>query len=224
MYPMTLSIIYISILAISFLCSLVSFRLHRQIHLKLFSVLLGIALITEVIANYFLSTFHLKSNWPVYNVYILLQGCIYAFYFRIVMPTKTMKKATSIFIFLFFIFWLLTTFLQFGLREWNSYVFIVCDLFIIIMSAIYLYKIFTSEELIRLRICPEFWIAVGSVIYFSCDLPITGMMNFTSQDNDNGLLLREVLQYLNIIMYAIFIYAYLCLIIKTRTTKSHLQQ
>ncbi len=199
--------------------SLISFRLNFPFHLKLISILIGIALLTEVFANYLLFFFHLNTNHPVYNIYILIQGCIYAIYYKLIITVKAVKRGANIFLMFFFIFWFATTFFVFGLNVWNSYAVMIGDLFIICMSAAYLFKFITSDDLLNLKHCPEFWIAVGSIIYFSCELPFTGIFNYLADNFETTtIFLYNVLQVLNIIMYSIFIYAFLCRL-KTRTTK-----
>ena len=214
----SLSHIYIAIVIISFLCSLVSFRLHYPFHLKLFSVFLGITALTEIIANFYIGFFHLQSNFPVYNIFMLVQYMLLAFYFRRIISSGIVKKIIDFFLFLFPVFWFITCYFIFGINGWNTYVIMLGDMFIIIVSSRYLYEIFTSNELIHFKKHAEFWIAVALIFYSCCELPITGILNYLEQDWTLVLKLEIVLQILNIVMYSIFIYAFLCRI--TTTTKS----
>lgn len=217
---MTLPIIYISILAISFLCSLISFRLHYPFRLKLFSILLGVALLTEICANYLLSFFHLKSNLGIYNVYVLIQDCIYCFYFLLTVKNKIVKKIISIFIPIYIAYWGYTSFLIFGINVWNSYAIMIGDTFIISLCVVLFFEFITSENILSIKRNADFWIMVGSFIFFSSELPIVGMFNFMTNNYQlDALLLEQVLQILNILMYTIFIYAFLC-----RTMKTHIMK
>lgn len=219
---MVLALIYILVLSVSFLCSLVSFRLHYSFHLKFFSVFLGITVLTEFCANYVLQYLH-KTNYPVYNIYILIQGIFYAIYFRLLTDQRVMKRVIKTFVFLFPAFWLITTLSEFKLTEWNSYAVMAGDLFIVCCCAAYLYRLFTSDSVVNFWRLPEFWIAAGSIVFFSCELPITGMLNFMAHNYERqALILREVLQVLNITMYSAFTYAFLCPLTKTHITKSFL--
>ena len=215
--------IYIIILAISFLSSLLSFRLDYPFHLKLFSILLGLTLLTEICANYLLKWLHLESNYPIYNVYILIQNCFYAVYFVFIISSSTSKKVIIFFLILFSAFWIATTFFILDANAWNSYATMFGDIFIVYFSVVYLYELFVSEKLVKLHISPEFWIAIASVIYFSSDLPLTGMLNYMAKNYPaQTLILYNILQLLNIIMYSIFIYAFLCRV-KIHTSKYRLQ-
>ncbi len=105
-------------------------------------------------------------------------------------------------------------FFIFGITKWNSYVVIAGSFFIICFSAAYYYQVFTQDELARLDNSPEFWIATGLIIFYACNLPYMGMLNFLVK-NYLGLAIKflSILKILNVIMYSIFIYAFLCRII-----------
>ena len=215
--------IYISTVALAFLSSLLSFWLDYPFHLKLFSVLLGLTLLTEICAKFLLHWFRLESNYPIYNIYILIQDSFYAVYFMLIISSSIAKKVIIFFLILFPAFWIATTFFILGANAWNSYAIMLGDIFIVYFSVIYLYELFVSEKLVKLHLSPEFWIATASVIYFSSELPLTGMLNYMATNYpEQTLVLFKILQLLNIIMYSIFIYAFLCRV-KINTSKYRLQ-
>lgn len=216
---LSLAHIYIFVVIISFLCSLISFRLHYPFHLKLFSVFLCITVITEICASFFIGFFRLRTNFPIYNTFMLIEYPMLALYFRQIISSIFIKKVIDFFLFTFPAFWFITIFFIFGINGWDSYAIMLGDVFIIAISARYLYELFTSDELINFRRCPEFWIAVALIFYSSCELPITGILNFWMRNSGAiALQLYSVLQILNIIMYSVLIYAFLCPI-KTQRTK-----
>lgn len=195
----------------SFICSLISFKSRYSFHLKLFSVFIGFSLLTEILARFGLKFFHLESNYLIYNVYLLIEYIVYAFYFKSIMPFNRIKKIINLFILVISIIWVVTTFVVFKLTGWNSYLVVLGDLFIICMSVLYFYKAFISENLINFQTTPEFWIAAGSFIYACCELPITGILNHLVKNYATLTIdLYDILQLLNILMYTIFIYAFLC--------------
>ena len=195
---------------ISFLSSLISFRPRHSRHLKIFSAFLGITALTELIANFFLSTFHLKSNYPVYNMFLLIQYISLGYYFSMLVKQPPFKKAIIISIFLYPVFWAITSLVLYNLYHWNSYAVMVGDLFMIVWASRYIFELFTSEELLSLKRHSEFWIAIGILFFSCCELPITGILNYIVKDWMLANKLSIVLQIINIIMYLIFIYAYLC--------------
>jgi hypothetical protein len=211
-----LSYFYILIVIISFICSLVSFRLLYPFHLKLFSILLFITVVTELISNFFLTPLHLNSNYPVYNIFTLIEYPLLGLFFRIIITNKNFKILCLAFIIIFPIFWFYIFLFVYKLDEWNSYGIIFGDLFIITFAARYLYELFTSNELIQFGKHTEFWISVALIFYCCCELPITGILNFWINDSKTTLRLLNILQLLNIAMYSIFIYAFLCPLKATR--------
>lgn len=209
---------YLIILSISFIVSLSSFIFNYPLHLKLFCVFLGITVLTEICANFLVDFLGLQSNYPVYNCFILVQFPLLAYFFKMIISGKRTKKIIDIFCTVFPVFWLLTTIFIFGINNWNSYAVMFGDLFIICVGSKYLYELFTSERLIDFKTSTEFWIAAALIFYSCCELPITGLLNYLYGDSGNAFL-TTILQILNIIMYAIFIYAFLCRRM-TNTTKS----
>lgn len=203
---------YIITITLAFLISLISFKLNYPIHLKIFSVLLAITSITEVLANFFLSNLHLQSNHPVYNIFMLIEFWAYAFYYRYIIRNKILQKVITAFLILFPLFWYTAVFYLFdGLEYWNSYLILVGFSFTILWSVAYCYQLFTSVELIKFRNQSEFWIAIGLLIFYTCNLPYLGMYNFLATNySELAQQLKKVLQPTNCLMYSFFIYAYLC--------------
>ncbi len=214
--------LYITILAFAFIVSLISFKLNYKIHLKIFSVLLGLTLVNEIIANYFLSVLHLRSNLPVYNIFMLIEFWVFALYYSYILKSRFQKIIIRLFLILFPVFWYITTFHFFnGLNHWNSYLILAGFSFTVFLSVAYCYRLFTSDQLIKFRKQSEFWIAIGLIIFYSCNLPYLGMYNYLSNNfSELALQLKKVLQPTNCLMYALFIYAYIC---RTTNTMKYLQ-
>lgn len=204
--------LYITILLFASITSLISFKLNYSIQLKIFSTLLCLTLINECLANFFLSFLHLQSRNPVYNIFMLIEFWAYAFYYRFIIRNKILQKVIIAFLILFPLFWYTTVFYLFdGLEYWNSYLILVGFSFTILWSVAYCYQLFTSAELIKFRNQSEFWIAIGLLIFYTCNLPYLGMYNFLATNySELAQQLKKVLQPTNCLMYSFFIYAYLC--------------
>jgi hypothetical protein len=212
---------YLVTVLISFLISLISFQFKYPIHLKLFSVFLAITVCTELIANFLLDYLNLKNNYIVYNYFILVQYPLLAYFFRAIIVSKRIKNIAVLFMFIFPAFWLVTTIFVFGLNNWNSYSVMLGDLFVICVASRYLFELFTSDQLINFTVSSEFWIAAALFFYCCCEIPITGLLNYLYGDSGNSFL-TSILQILNIIMYLIFIYAFLCRRMTSTTKSSYL--
>ena len=202
---------YLIVLLISFDCSLVSYRLQYSHNLKFFSIFLGITVITELIASFFIYKFYPNSNYPAYNVFFLIQLFSMGYYFRLLIKSSLFRKAIIVVIPFYLAFWIYTTVIISTIDNWNSYAGMLGDLIIIILTSRYLFELFTSDELASLKKHSEFWIAIGILFFSCCELPITGILNFFVKDSTSlAGRLSGILQVLNILMYLIFIYAYLC--------------
>jgi hypothetical protein len=204
-------------MGIAFLSSLNSFRLDFPLHLKVFSLLLGCDFLVEFAGNFLVRPLHFTTNVPLYNVFMLVEFWTYGWFFRKVLNSPLLKKLIAYYLVLLPIFWVIVVFFVFGIGHWNSYLSIIGSLFTICMAAAFYYQLFTAPDLIRLTISPEFWIATALIIFYACDLPYLGMLNFiTGEYRSLAEKLVQVLAGLNIIMYSLFTLAFLC---RTRTMK-----
>lgn len=191
--------------------SLRSFRLDYPFHLKLFSFLLGVILITELIVWAASTVFHVSTNVHIYNIAMGIQYWLYGLYFRFILAGKITRLLVNSFLILFPLLWLFSTLFLFGLYKWNSYVAAAGSLFCVIFSIIYFYQIFARVEPVKFATNPELWIAIGIFIFYSVNLPYVAMLNFLSNtDKEFARQLLVVLQISNILMYSLFTYAYIC--------------
>src|SRR5438128_158039 len=111
---------YIIAMVFSFLVSLRIFRQKGELPLKLFSVLLGIVLIAECTAVYYLKRQH-RSTVPLYNVVMLVEFMAYTIFFRMIIHHTILKKIMLAYLLVFPFFWYWVVFERFGLTAWNSY-------------------------------------------------------------------------------------------------------
>lgn len=195
-------------------CSLIKFRLH-PIHLKIFSILLIIDLFNELLAtkglHFLMDTFHVKNNLIVYNTFVLIQFTAYAIYFFEVIQFKWFKKICIAFLLLFPVLWIVTVWYVFGIYNWNSYIHVAGSAFTIIACAVFFYQLYAGDELVSLSRNTEFWITAALFIFYTSNLPYTGMLNYLISNAFNvAESLGYVLRLLNIVMYSIIIYAFLC--------------
>jgi hypothetical protein len=198
---------YLAVLSISFICSLIDFRLHTP-DLKLFSIFLGLTVVTETLANIAIK-FQWETNYIIYNSFMLPEYCLYTLFFRSIIRNARIKKVLTVFLMLFPVIWAATTW-RLKITTWNSYIVLIGDAATVVMCATYLFEVFVSDELIDLKTSAEFWITSGTLMYCCCEIPITGRLNFLAHDKQVTLVLEDVLQGLNIVMYITIIYAYQC--------------
>ena len=174
---------YLVFIGIAFLSSLNAFRLDFPLHLKVFSVLLGLDFLVEFSATVIVNLFHIRTNVPLYNCFMLVETMTYAWFFRTILTNRLLKGTD----------WrlsdpvshLLGHYRLLRLRDQLSgtaVLYIVESLFTVCMAAIFYYQLFTAPTLIiRLTTSPEFWIATGLIIFYTCNLPYLGMLNFITK-------------------------------------------
>lgn len=201
--------LYILVLCLCFLCSLISFSRNYAPQLKLFSVLLGITVLAEIIAEFYIKHLN-RSNHPVYNVYMLVEYGFYVSFFRLLLRNRYLRKAINISLVVLPLIWCITIRYIFGLSHWDSYFLLLGDTFTLILCFFYFYELFASDELKNFSTTPEFWIVAATFIYCCCEIPFTGMLNYLALHYEAvALFLKTAMQFLNILMYCIIGVAYL---------------
>jgi hypothetical protein len=210
---------YLLVIGIAFLCSLMSFRAGLPFHLKLLALLLGLTVVVELFVRFFLSFFHLKASTPVYTSFVLVEFWIYGYFFYLLIRVKILRRIVFIFLWIFPIFWLVTTLYVFTFQKWNTYVTVAGSFCIILFVLMYFYQLITAKEMQPIRRLPEFWIVTGILMFYLWELPYFGTLNFfmnyymTHTAVNYGLLNAELI--LNTLMYAFICFGFICRIINT---------
>lgn len=206
-----LQLIYITTIGVAFIASLRSFRLPMGLHLKVFSIVLGATFLVEFFCAFLLKKFGLKTNIHIYNVFTFFEFLGFAWYYLLQATNKIEKIIIRLFLILFPITWYIMVIRINGLYKWDSLMQVIAAVFIICNSLYYYFKLLVSEEIIDLKTQPGFWIATGMIIFYACNLPYLGMLDYLI--NHYPLLAGDfilVLLVLDIIMYILFTYAYIC--------------
>lgn len=201
--------ITLSSIILAFAISLICFRLNYPVHLKFLSVFLGLTVLSELVALYLVES--RMGNIALYNTVMGLEFCAYAYFFKLILKSRRQQRMITWFLCIFPAFWFGVTFGVFGIDSWNSYLAVASSLFIIYWAIMYYYELFQATTLVKLSTCAEFWIATALIIYYAGNLPYTGMMNYLFTHFPGlAMKLRALLQILNILLYSIISYAYLC--------------
>jgi len=209
--------IYLASLAIATIIGLIKFR-GLPVHFKGIILMMPYILLTEICAAFFRDLIDEANIMAQYNLVMLIEFLIYAYFFKQIIISELVKKIITIFMIIFPIFWCISVFFIFKITQWNSYVFLLGGTFTIIWALIYFYQLLTSFESTPIKSCGEFWIALGVIIFYSCNVPFMGIYNFLLINYPSLILnFQIVLQIANIAMYSLFTYAFLCK--TTNTTK-----
>ena len=211
--------ILVGSLATASVIALSNFKKQRN-HLKLFTILLCIDLVNELIASfgfrYLKLYFHFPNNLAVYNLFVLFEFPVYAIFFMQLITFRWFRVVAISFISGFVILWIWSFFLAFGMFAWNSYVHVAGSGFTVLLCLLYFYQVYTQEDFDNFARTTEFWIAVALFLFYVCNLPYVSLLNFLIINYpDLAFKLGIVLRILNIVMYSFIIFAYLCPKIRT---------
>lgn len=209
--------IYLIVLIVSAIVATVRLKRGLPYNLKVFAILLVYTALVE------LSVFRLKSylttgnNLQLYNFFMLAEFLAYAWYFRQIMISQKIRVAIDTFLFSYPVFWFFVVFFVFKIDEWNSYVFVGGALFTVFLAIVFCFQTFVSDESVQYRRYSEFWIAIGLILFYTCGLPYMGMFNLLTKNAPQvANFFKSLLLIMNIVMYSLFTYAYLCQTTSTR--------
>jgi hypothetical protein len=209
--------IYVAAVVIAFLSSLLSFRLDLSAHLKTFSLLLALTVLTELTAD--ILNYKRINNWWLYNLFMLIEFPAYAWFYLQVIRKKRLRRILWFFLLIFPIFWAVLIWKS-GLRNWNGAIITVGSFFSVLFALMYYHRIITSPDILTLRTLPEFWIATGMLIFYLGSFAFFGMMNFILKHPEVAARLITIYQILDILMYCLFSYGFLCRIMSTKRSLS----
>ena len=202
--------IYRIVLTVAAVSGLVMLRKGIPQHLKVIAVLLVYAWFNEMSVGYLLKPFHLNSDMPQYNFFMLVEFMAYTYYFMLI-TGGIMRRIMKCFLYLFPVFWYIAVFYWFKITEWNSFVFTAGGVCMVVWAIHYGYSVVVADAPARLFICSEFWIAAGLAVFYLCALPFMGMFNFLGKTYAHfANQLWYILIIANIIMYSLFTYAFIC--------------
>lgn len=204
---------YLTAIAFAFAVSLFAFVHTSPKHYKILSVLLGMTLLVEVLAQIVFPLLHIKSKYRngLYNAFALIEFLFYAYFYYQISTKKWLKKAQLFFLLFYPVFWVLLVFDRGGLFAFHGSVIATGGFFIVCFALAYLYFLSDKVATKPIHKIPEFWISIGLVLFYCCQTPYMGSMLYLVEKH---LELAQALLYLslaiNIIMYLLFGYALLC--------------
>jgi len=195
---------------IAFLAGLTIFRAKRSpTYLKVFSIWLGVNLVTEIISNY-------QSSHRINNVIFvdLITVFDFAFYLYLVREIIRSRRVRMILLFCVIIYpaiFVVNILLIQGSVVFHSMTYALGCLLLICSCVFYLWEMFQQTYSVNLARQPEFWICCGLLFYETCTFPFYGTTNLVRALP--MVILRNLLlifELLNILLYLSFTIAFLC--------------
>lgn len=205
-------------MTLSVVASIKSYKLKWSKPFRLFAAFLFATFIIEVFAiswQWFLyDAFrqdYSQSNLWIYNGYVGIRHIFLISFFYHLVTSRSVKQIilwTTLSFTLFFLInygFIQTPFLI------NSYSIILSNILISLAAVVFFKQVIEYKEVISLTKSTEIWLALGCFIYYSGSLPFFMLFNRLIE-SDSPLLasLLFINDGLNIIMYSLFLTAYIC--------------
>lgn len=211
--------IYILFIAASFIVSLSVYKQKMtEFYLKLFPPFLFISLLVEVFAIYLVNIG--KENYDLYSVFTALEFVFYMYLLSCLIKSIKMKKIIR-YILVLNVIIAFANIILIQKDRFNSITYSLSCLLIVFFCIYYFLELFRYPKAVKLINEPAFWICSGLLFYYCCSFPLIGLTNFLGEFPK--VLLNNVyiiLNVMNILLYTLFIIAFLCRIKIRKYTSS----
>lgn len=188
----------------------------------------GFSLYLKIFSFYLLVTFFIDfiGGWRsdnglptvmLYNIYTTIQFVFLFWMLHCIIKGRRIKKILIHGLWLYpLLVFFNKLFLQDG-QQFHSITYSLGGFLIVMITIIYFFELFQSDEPVNLIREPSFWICSGLLFYYACTFPLYALINFL-QDPSNIIIknLGSILAIVNILLYSSFIIAALC---RIKTTK-----
>jgi hypothetical protein len=205
--------LYLAAVAFSFGCSLLSFRYQYARRFRYMAIFLGVTLVIELLANAPFPAVQVKgrNRNAMYNIFMLIEFMFYAYFLRQVKTKDWIKKIEFGFLVFFPLLWAIMVFDKTGITQFHGALIATGGFFIVCFSLAYLYFLSDSKEFRHISRIPEFWIAIGLIVFYCCQTPYMGSMIYLVKYHlPLAASLINLSLVINILMYCLFGYAFLC--------------
>jgi hypothetical protein len=210
--------LYFLPLLLSAIFSLRSFWQKWPKPYRLYSILVILSLLTEVLALLWRWYWHKmffwdysKNNFWIYNLFITIRLGILSAIFYQILDTPRIKKiilwATSALV----LFDLVNYAIIQGPFQYNTYSVIFTHIPIIILCLYYFKQLLQETSIIVLHKEALVWMALGIFIYHAASLPFLIMLGFLNiQQSNLSLLFLPINDTLNLFMCSCYLISFLC--------------
>jgi len=200
----TTRIILWSFQAVAFIAAVLFWYKYKNTAQRGFLGFLAFVVFTEVASVVCISVFHIKSYW-VYNLFTIISGSFYLYWFYSILRFKKLLKAFSIlFLSTIFISLLKESFFS---QLWRIPLTTITVL-VLVCSTLYFSELLNSDKVIAFKTEQQFWLVTGLLIFYLGFLPLQLLMPYIKIKSHDYLL---AIMLLNIIMYGFFTISFLCL-------------
>lgn len=198
--------------------SLKSFRLKWPKHLRTFSIYLLVTLTLDMLGSFWkLEAFRWFSgkedNIWILNVEMVAGRAILSYYFVQLLSSDRLKTAITTFLLFYLVLGVVNYLMIQKPAPLNTYSIAIGNVAVIFFCMLYFREILNAKDLVQLYKMPEFWIAIGTLIYFLFSLPLITGFEFIARDKAVKEFTNRYWQFNDaflIFTYTLYLIAYLC--------------
>jgi hypothetical protein len=183
-------------------------------------------LITTLLCDslgWYISVVKGQNSLPVYNLFTAFEFLFYLWVIWNVIQAKTVKKILFYILIVYPVLAVVIILLIQKIHHFHSITYGLGCLLVIFFCIYYFFELFRVQHAIKLISEPAFWICTALLFFYCCTFPLFVATNFL--DTIPVVIKRNakfILTLLNVLLYSLFIIAFLCKI-KIRKSSSLLQ-
>ncbi|MES2374870.1 MAG: hypothetical protein V4557_19995 [Bacteroidota bacterium] len=177
------------------------------------AIFLAVTLVIELLANVAFPALHIKGRYrnAMYNIFLLVEFMFYTYFLRQANTRTWIKKIELGFLVFFPVLWVIMVFDKNGITQFHGAIIATGGFFIVCFSLAHLYFLSDTKEFRQISRIPEFWISIGLIIFYCCQTPYMGSMVYLVKYHlPLAKSLINLSLVINILMYCLFGYAFLC--------------
>jgi len=178
-------------------------------YINSFIIYIAVTFSVEIITYWY--SFHNMNNVKIYNIWAILNFTYVLFLLRSFLSTTKFIRALSYAIIIFPVIGLLNMLFIQGHVLFNTYTYMLGCLAVVISCIFYFYERIKFPGPHSLLQDPTFWTATGLLFFYTCSLPLNGLMNFISNMPFIVFSTLHVTNIMiNIILYLFFSISFIC--------------
>lgn len=210
--------IHVFIIILCFLIALLSkFQKHPPHYLNSFIIYIFLTITIEMIGWWY--SLHKWNNLIFYNFYTILNITYLLYLVRSFLKNSKVVNMLGAFIIIYPIIALINVFMIQGPHTFNTYAFLTGCTLVVIATICYFYERIKYPGPHSLLKDPTFWISTGLLFYYTCSLPLNGILNFIS---NMPFYVYTTIYFINvvinIILYLLFSISFLCNLISRKSS------
>jgi len=151
------------------------------------------------------------NTLSLYNFFTLFEFIFYLIFFRYIMQSAQIKKATLIVALLYFFIGASNILFYQGKDSFHTYTYMLGSIIIVVFSILYFNFLFRLPDSGKLTKNPYFWIVTGLMFFETCTFTVYGLNNFIAKTmRQYDWVLLFVSDFLNVSLYTLFTIGFLC--------------